>query len=115
MIYVIGTKFTAGTSGVPQGGSVQQQLMQEKLNRKAAEKTPFESGKEYSIYYIKSFIEENIQKLKYTFLNSETRKTIDMDFPDSAEAEDYIARVGGMTESLKQERSRITKHLNNVT
>lgn len=119
MIYIHGFKFIYNPARQPVGNaSIQQQLALAKkrpmLNPTA--KNPvfderFVPGKQYSIARIRKEINENKEEqVVYTFASaSGDQPDINVYFPNTAEAENYIAAMSGNSHSLKEERDAIAK------
>lgn len=108
MMYVTGFNFIVGhnSSGL-RSGSLQQQMTQNRLSDSAAKNTSFQQGNSYTLYYISPFTKDNKRMFKYLFINDSTREKITLEFNNSAEADNYIARISGKTEELSTIRNQI--------
>jgi len=107
MIYIINHTFIVGVRQ-PQvlSKSVLKRIeIQKAQDRRAVNigKSPLESGKTYKLIAIKT----NKHKLIYSFLEINTKKTIPMEFDSTGDADEFIARISGDTDKLKQARKRI--------
>jgi len=107
MIYPVGYKFIAGQSSTQRGGSVIQNINESQRVQNTTNKSNFESGQPYAVYYIKPIKEGDKSKLQYIFNNLNTKQTFEMVFGDTGEADTYIAKVSGQLNEYRAIRTAL--------
>ena len=110
MNYIIGKKFIVNT--VVTSGSIQERLaLRQHTPRSSTPNDLFKTGAQYTVYYIKPIKENNSMYYDCFFKQDEVENIVNVRFNNTAEADDYIARLSGETNTLKKMRDDATKAL----
>jgi len=110
MIYVINHQFTVGSQiEHKKTASVTEQLAMSKMRAPKEHKCPLTQNHTYIVNLIKPNIKDHT--INYHFQDTSDKRVTIVNFDSTGEADEFIARVSGCTEKLKEVRSAIKNSL----